>query len=88
MGELLRRVSSTRLHAQFAKAREADGHYLEAARAYENARDYDSATRCVADTVYNILMQFMLIYTCILHIHVHVHVLCKYMYMYMYTYYM
>ena len=45
MGELLNKVSSTKLHAQFAKAKEADGQYQEAARAYENAHDYDSAIR-------------------------------------------
>ena len=49
VGELLTKVSSTRLHAQFAKAREADGHYQEAARAYETARDFDSAVRCSDD---------------------------------------
>lgn len=47
VGELLNKVSSTRLHAQFAKAREADGHFQEAARAYENAHDFDSAVRCI-----------------------------------------
>ena len=45
VGELLGKVTSSRLHAQFAKAREADGHYQEAARAYETARDFDSAVR-------------------------------------------
>ena len=53
VGELLGKVSSTRLHAQYAKAREADGHYLEAAKAYETARDHDSATRlCVCVCIY------------------------------------
>ena len=46
VSELIPKVSSTRLHAQFAKAREADGHYHEAARAYETAKDFDSAVRC------------------------------------------
>ena len=45
VGELLQRVSSSRLHAQYAKAREADGHYMEAARAYESAHDHDNAAR-------------------------------------------
>ena len=36
---------SPKLHGQYAKAREADGHYKEAARAYESAKDYDSAVR-------------------------------------------
>lgn len=47
VGELLSKVSSTRLHAQFAKAREADGHFQEAARTYEKAHDFDSAIRSV-----------------------------------------
>ena len=46
VSELISKVSSTRLHAQFAKAREADGHYHEAARAYEAAKDFDSSVRC------------------------------------------
>lgn len=45
VGELFSKVSSPRLHAQYAKAREADGHYREAARAYEAAKDFDSAVR-------------------------------------------
>ena len=49
VGELLSRVSSLRLHAQYAKAREADGHYHEAARAYESARDCDNAARVYLD---------------------------------------
>ena len=44
-GELLERVVSPKLHAQYAKAREADGHFKEAAKAYETAKDYDSAVR-------------------------------------------
>lgn len=49
VGELLSKVSSTKLHAQFAKAREADGHFQEAARAYEKAHDFDSAIRVYLD---------------------------------------
>jgi WD repeat-containing protein 19 len=49
VGELLRKVSSSRLHAQYAKAREADGHYMEAARAYESAHDHDNAARVYLD---------------------------------------
>ena len=40
-------MSSPKLHAQYAKAREADGHFKEAARAYEAAKDYDNAVRYV-----------------------------------------
>lgn len=44
-GELLERVVSPKLHAQYAKAREADGRFKEAAKAYETAKDYESAVR-------------------------------------------
>ena len=45
VGELLANVSSPKLHAQYAKAKEADGKYKEAAKAYEAAKDYDSVIR-------------------------------------------
>lgn len=45
MGELLANVTSPKLHAQYAKAKEADGKYKEAAAAYEAAKDYDSVIR-------------------------------------------
>lgn len=45
VGELLGKVSSSKLHAQYAKAREADGQFLLAAKAYEAAKDYDNAAR-------------------------------------------
>ena len=45
VGELFAKVSSPKLHAQYAKAREADGHFKEAAGAYEAAKDYDNAVR-------------------------------------------
>ena len=37
--------SSTRLHSQYAKGREGDGYYTEAALAYETAMEYDNAVR-------------------------------------------
>ncbi|XP_067137635.1 WD repeat-containing protein 19 [Centruroides vittatus] len=45
VGELLPNVTSPKIHAQYAKAKEADGHYREAARAYEVAREYESVIR-------------------------------------------
>lgn len=45
VGELLAHVTSPKLHAQYAKAKEADGKYKEAATAYEAAKDYDSVIR-------------------------------------------
>ncbi|KAL5510224.1 hypothetical protein EMCRGX_G005734 [Ephydatia muelleri] len=49
VGELLGRVTSTKLHAQYAKAREAEGQFLLAAKAYETAKDYDNAARMYLD---------------------------------------
>ncbi|CAL4106792.1 unnamed protein product, partial [Meganyctiphanes norvegica] len=45
VGQLLPHINSTKIHLQYAKAKEADGHYREAATAYESARDYDSVIR-------------------------------------------
>ena len=42
---MLVHVTSPKLHAQYAKAKEADGRYKEAAVAYEAAKDYDSVIR-------------------------------------------
>ena len=40
-------MTSTKIHGQYAKAREVDKKYIEAAKAYEFAREYDSAIRYV-----------------------------------------
>ena len=45
VGELLTHVTSPKLHAQYAKAKEADGKYKDAAAAYEAAKDYDNFIR-------------------------------------------
>ena len=45
VGSLLAHVSSPKLHIQYAKAKEADGRYKEAAKAYEAAKDYDNVIR-------------------------------------------
>ncbi len=47
VGDLFGKVSSPKLHSQYGKAREADGHYQEAAKSYEAAREFDSAIRYV-----------------------------------------
>ncbi len=47
IGDLFGKVSSPKLHSQYGKAREADGHYQEKAKAYEAAREFDSAIRYV-----------------------------------------
>eukprot|EP01137_Pigoraptor_chileana_P005155 Opistho-2@47869 len=52
-GELLENVSTPKLHVQYAKAREAEGKYKEAVRAYQNAKDYDSVIRIYLDNLKN-----------------------------------
>ena len=47
MGELLPHVTSPKIHTQYAKAKEADGRYKDAAKAYENAKDWDNVIRYV-----------------------------------------
>lgn len=53
VGDLLKDITSPKLHAQYAKAREADGSYLEAAQAYELAKDYLSVIRINLDHLRN-----------------------------------
>ncbi|XP_071981685.1 WD repeat-containing protein 19 isoform X1 [Engystomops pustulosus] len=53
VGELLPNVSSPKIHLQYAKAKEADGKYKEAAMAYENARDWDNVIRIYLDHLNN-----------------------------------
>ncbi|CAJ0963745.1 unnamed protein product, partial [Ranitomeya imitator] len=53
VGELLPHVSSPKIHLQYAKAKEADGKYKEAALAYENARDWDNVIRIYLDHLNN-----------------------------------
>lgn len=45
VGELLMNTSSPKLHTQYAKAREAEGRFKEAALAYCNAADWSNAVR-------------------------------------------
>ncbi|XP_064636625.1 WD repeat-containing protein 19-like isoform X3 [Lineus longissimus] len=53
VGELLQHVTSPKIHAQYAKAKEADGRYKEAAQAYENAKDWDNVIRINLDYLQN-----------------------------------
>ena len=48
VGSIFARITSVKLSALYAKAREADGHYKEAAKAYEAAQDYDNAIRYIS----------------------------------------
>ncbi|XP_043289722.1 WD repeat-containing protein 19 isoform X2 [Venturia canescens] len=45
VGQLLPQISSPKINIQYAKAKEAEGKYEEAARAYETAKDYDNIIR-------------------------------------------
>jgi WD repeat-containing protein 19 len=40
-------VTSPKIHIQYAKAKEADGRFKEAAEAYKNAKDWDQVIRSV-----------------------------------------
>ncbi|XP_047221085.1 WD repeat-containing protein 19 [Girardinichthys multiradiatus] len=53
VGELLPNVSSPKIHLQYAKAKEADGKYKEAAQAYESAKDWDNMIRVLLDHLNN-----------------------------------
>ena len=39
-------MTSRKIHSQFARAREAEGRYKEAAAAYETAQDWENVIRC------------------------------------------
>lgn len=45
VGELFPNITSHRIHLQYAKAKEADGNYMEAVKAYRLAKEYDSLIR-------------------------------------------
>lgn len=45
MGELLPHVTSPKIHGQYARAKEVEGRYKEAAMAYATAKDWDSVIR-------------------------------------------
>uniref|UniRef100_A0A8C2H4P6 WD repeat domain 19 n=1 Tax=Cyprinus carpio TaxID=7962 RepID=A0A8C2H4P6_CYPCA len=49
VGELLPHVTSPKIHLQYAKAKEVDGKYKEAAMAYESARDWDNVIRILLE---------------------------------------
>nr|XP_039264721.1 WD repeat-containing protein 19-like [Styela clava] len=49
VGELLPNVTSPKLHLQYAKAKETDGKFAEAALAYRNAKDFENEIRVYLD---------------------------------------
>ncbi|XP_077544266.1 intraflagellar transport protein Oseg6 [Haemaphysalis longicornis] len=54
VGELLQYVTSPKIYAQYAKAKEADGRYAEAAKAYEQAHDIESVVRIQLNNLNNL----------------------------------
>lgn len=53
VGELLQLVSNSKIHSQYAKAKEADGYYKEAFKSYMNAKEYENAIRIQLDYLKN-----------------------------------
>ncbi|BFZ14509.1 hypothetical protein BsWGS_17548 [Bradybaena similaris] len=53
VGELLSKITSPKIHAQYAKAKEADGRYREAAEAYRMAKEWDNVIRINLDHLQN-----------------------------------
>lgn len=53
VGELLPNLTSPKIYAQYAKAREVDGKYQDAASAYEKAKDFDNVIRIQLDHLKN-----------------------------------
>lgn len=47
VGELLAKITSPKIYLQYAKAKEQDGKYKEAAEAYAGAKDWDNVIRLV-----------------------------------------
>ncbi|XP_037504482.1 WD repeat-containing protein 19 [Rhipicephalus sanguineus] len=54
VGELLQHITSPKIYAQYAKAKEADGRYAEAAKAYEQAHDIESVVRIQLNNLNNL----------------------------------
>lgn len=53
VGDLLNKITSPKIHAQYAKAKEADGRYKEAAEAYKMAKEWDNVIRINLDFLQN-----------------------------------
>jgi WD repeat-containing protein 19 len=49
VSQLLKNVTAPRIHAQFARAKEAEGRYMEAVAAYKTAGDPESAVRLLLE---------------------------------------
>ena len=53
VAELLHLITSPKIHSQYGKAKEADGYYKEAFKAYINAKEYENAIRIQLDHLKN-----------------------------------
>ncbi|XP_071847434.1 WD repeat-containing protein 19-like isoform X2 [Apostichopus japonicus] len=53
VGELLPKVTSPKIQIQYAKAKEADGRYEDAMKAYQNAKEWDSVIRILLEHLNN-----------------------------------
>lgn len=53
VAQLLPNITSNKIHIQYAKAKETEGKYQEAAEAYYNAKDFDSVIRLQLDYLNN-----------------------------------
>ena len=58
VGELLPQVTSPKIHSQYAKAKEQDGKYKEAAAAYASAKDWDNVIRYAYIGNWNYLIMY------------------------------
>ena len=50
---MLSSITSPKIHSQYGKAKEADGYYKEAFKAYMNAKEYENAIRIQLDFLKN-----------------------------------
>ncbi len=53
VGDLLSQITSPKIHSQYGKAKEADGYYKEAFKAYMNAKEFENAIRIQLDFLKN-----------------------------------
>ncbi|KAI4462589.1 osmotic avoidance abnormal protein 1/wd repeat membrane protein [Holotrichia oblita] len=53
VGDLLPHITSTKIHLQYAKAKERDGKYEDAVKSYSIAKDFDSVIRLQLDYLNN-----------------------------------
>eukprot|EP00743_Colponemidia_sp_Colp-15_P004281 GILK01004618.1.p1 GENE.GILK01004618.1~~GILK01004618.1.p1 ORF type:complete len:1398 (-),score=319.35 GILK01004618.1:169-4362(-) len=52
-GQIMQKISTPKLHLQYAKAKETEGQFAEAAAAYERAKDWSSVIRLNIEHLHN-----------------------------------